>query len=49
MAIDFKQFELDRVINLLKAFGWAVRSSRFEGDTVIVEFEKIVKPEVPKK
>lgn len=48
MAIDFKQFELDRVVNLMKAFGWTITQSRFEGDKVIVELEKIVKPEVPK-
>ncbi len=47
MPIDFKQFELDRVTNLLKAFGWVITQSRFEGDKVIVEFEKVVKPEVP--
>lgn len=49
MVIDFKQFELDRVVNLLKAFGWSVTQSKFEGDKVIVEFEKVVKPEVPAK
>lgn len=49
MVIDFKQFELDRVVNLLKAFGWSVTQSRFDGDTVVVEFQKVVKPEVPKQ
>lgn len=49
MAIDFKQFELDRVVNLLKAFGWSVVSSSFQDDKVIVQFEKVVKPEVPKQ
>ena len=48
MVIDIKQFELDRVVNLMKAFGWTITQSRFEGDKVIVELEKIVKPEVPK-
>jgi len=48
MAVDLKQFELDRIVNMLRSFGWAVVSSRFEGEKVIVTFEKTVKAEVPK-
>jgi len=48
MAADLKQLELDRIINLLRSFGWAVVSSRFEGDKIIVQMEKIIKPEVPR-
>jgi hypothetical protein len=45
MAIDTKQFELDRIVNMLKSFGWSVTSSSFQGDKVIVTFEKTVKTE----
>ena len=46
MVINIQQFELERVVNLLKAFGWSLVLSRFEGDKVHVEFEKVVKLEV---
>ena len=45
MAIDVKQFELDRIVNMLKSFGWSVTSSSFAGDKIIVSFEKTVKSE----
>lgn len=45
MPIDTKQFELDRVVNMLRSFGWNVTSSSFVGDKVIVTFEKVVKVE----
>jgi hypothetical protein len=45
MAVDIKQFELDRIINMLRSFGWSVVESRFEGDKIIVRMEKIVKAE----
>ena len=48
MAIDFKKFELDRIINVMKAAGWTLTQSKMEGERVIAEFEKVVKPEVPK-
>ena len=48
MAIDMKQFELDRIVNMLKTFGWALVASRFMDNKVVVEFEKIVSSEVPK-
>jgi len=40
MAIDLKQFELNRIVNLLKSMGWAVTSSGFEDSKVVVSFEK---------
>jgi len=43
MPIDPKQFELDRIVTMMKSFGWDVKSSSFEGDKVIVTFEKVVK------
>lgn len=45
MAIDTKQYELDRIVNMLKSFGWQVTSSSFQGDKVVVTFEKTVKSE----
>lgn len=48
MPIDFKKFELDRIVNIMKAAGWTLTQSKYDGDKVIAEFEKIVKPEVPK-
>jgi hypothetical protein len=48
MAVDVKQFELDRIVNMLKAFGWAVTGSQFVGDKITVTFEKTVVSEVPK-
>ena len=45
MAIDLKQYELDRIVNMLKSFGWAVVSSSFQDTKVIVTFEKVVAAE----
>ena len=45
MVADVKQFELDRIVNMLKSFGWAVVSSSFQADKIIVTFEKTVKTE----
>jgi hypothetical protein len=42
MAVDMKQFELDRIVNMLKSFGWTVVSSNFSDNKVVVTFEKIV-------
>jgi hypothetical protein len=46
MAIDMKQFELDRITTMLKSFGWSVTSSSFLENKVVVTFEKIIKTEV---
>ena len=45
MVTDTKQFELDRIVNMLKSFGWGITSSSFQGDKIIVTFEKTVKTE----
>jgi len=45
MAMDVKQFELDRIVNMLKSFGWSVVKSEFLGDKVVVTMEKVVKTE----
>lgn len=42
MVIDIKQFELDRIVNMLRAFGWSVVSSSFTDNKVVVTFEKII-------
>ena len=48
MAIDIKQYELDRIVNMMRSFGWAVVKTEFQGDRIIVQMEKVVKPEVGK-
>lgn len=48
MGIDVKQLELDRLINMMRSFGWTVQRSEFQGEKIIVTMEKVVKPEVPK-
>ena len=48
MPIDMKKFELDRLVNMLKAFGWDLVSSGFEGDKVTVTLVKVIAAEVPK-
>lgn len=40
MSPDVKQFELDRIVNMLKSFTWSVVSSKIEGDKVVVQFQK---------
>jgi hypothetical protein len=40
MAIDLKQFELNRIVSLLKSMGWSVTSSGFEDSKVVASFEK---------
>lgn len=42
MAIDLKQFELNRIVNMLKSMDWTIVSSGFQGDKVVVTFEKTV-------
>lgn len=45
MPVDKKQFELDRIVNMLKSFGWSVTSSSFQGNKVVVTFEKTITEE----
>lgn len=40
MSPDLKQYELDRVTNTIRSFGWTSIGSRIEGDKVVVDFEK---------
>lgn len=42
MSPDMKQYELDRITTLLKSFGWAITGSRFEGEKILVDFDKAV-------
>ncbi len=39
---DMKQFELNKVITMLRSFGWETVGSRFEEDKVFVDFDKKV-------
>ena len=48
MAIDIKQYELDRIVNMMRSFGWSTVKTEFVGDRIVVTMEKVVKPEVPK-
>lgn len=48
MGVDVKQLELDRIVNLMKSFGWQVQRSEFQGEKIVVTMEKVVKPEVPR-
>lgn len=45
MALDRNTIELDRLMNMAKAFGWEQVSQRTDGDTIIVELRKRVVPE----
>jgi hypothetical protein len=45
MATDKKQMELDRIVNMLRSFGWSVTSSSFAGERITVTFEKVIKEE----
>lgn len=47
MSIDVKQFELDRITNALRSFGWSVVKSEFAGDTVTCSLEKVVSAQSP--
>jgi hypothetical protein len=49
MGVDVKQMELDRITNMLRSFGWRVVSTRIEGEKLVVQMEKEVKVEVPKR
>ena len=48
MPADLKQFERERVINMLKAFGWEMQSTSIDGDKVTITIVKTVSAEVPK-
>lgn len=42
MAVDLKQLELDRIVTMLRSFGWSVVSTSFQDNKVVVTFEKVV-------
>lgn len=42
MGIDVKQFELDRITNAVRTFGWSVVKSEIAGDAVNTSMEKVV-------
>lgn len=45
MALDRMTIELDRLMNMAKAFGWEQRAQRVDGDVIVVELVKRVVPE----
>lgn len=48
MSIDIKQFEIDRVVNMMRSFGWSVVKTEKAEDKVTITMEKIIKAEIPK-
>ena len=48
MAIDAKQMEMDRIVNMARSFGWAVVKTEMIDDRVVVTLEKKVTPPVAK-
>ena len=46
MSVDRKQIELDRLMNMAKAYGWEQLSQRIEGDFQVVEIRKKITEEV---
>jgi hypothetical protein len=40
--VDTKQFELERVVTLLKSFEWKLVSSDMSGNRVLGKFEKVI-------
>jgi hypothetical protein len=47
MSIDRMRFEADRLINMVKAFGWEMTSQQIVGDKIAVMIEKVVREGVP--
>lgn len=45
MAIDQKQYELDRIVGMVKTKGYNITSSSIQGDMVVVQAEKSFTPE----
>jgi len=43
MAVDQKQFELDRIQNMVRSFGWSVVSTEMGDNKVSVKIEKVMK------
>lgn len=45
MVTDAKQFELDRILSMVKTKGYQITSSSIQGDMVVVQAEKSFTPE----
>jgi len=43
MAVDLKQLELDRILNVVRPLGWTVVKTERTEDKVIITLEKTVK------
>jgi hypothetical protein len=46
MPADIKSFEVDRLLNMVRAFGWVLTSQQIVGDEIQVTIKKTV-AEVP--
>jgi len=44
MAVDAKQVELDRIVNMARSFGWSVVKTQMIEDKIVVELEKKIAP-----
>lgn len=42
-----KTIEVERVVNLVKGFGWEIVTVNTEGDELFISFKKLVKPLAP--
>jgi hypothetical protein len=45
VAADIKQFEMDRMVNMLRGYGWVVVRQETSGETIRITCEKVIKPE----
>jgi len=42
MAVDVRALELDRIVTMLKSFGWMLTNSEMAADRVQARFQKIM-------
>jgi len=42
MAVDARQLELDRMVNMARSFGWTVVKTEFVENKIVVTLEKVV-------
>jgi len=46
MVIDRKRFEVDRLLNVIRAFGWEATSQQYVGEKIVLQIEKTVSGEM---
>jgi len=44
MAVDAKQIELDRMVNMARSFGWSVVKTETIEEKIVITLEKRVAP-----